>query len=386
MKSKLRVLLLALTLFATAQATAQIPVITSFSQNGTLVCSNLVPNGAALVEWASSPSGPWYNSWNNLAAPVADSNGAIHVSVPMFYRVRGILPPTNGMVIIPAGSFTIGNSLAVGGSDPDITDATPATVSVSAFYMDANLVSYSLWQSVAAAATNVLGYTFPTNAIRNPSGWGSNYPVQSNYWGNAVLWCNARSQLAGLKPVYYTDAGLTQLFTNYANVTPPTIYPDWTASGYRLPTEAEWEKAARGGLVGKRFPLGDTISENLANYLGNTSTYGYDLGPDGYNPAGFGGNGPTPVGMFELNGYGLSDMAGNLDEWCWDWYAGPSYPAGSPYLGGSDPHGPDTGIARVVRGGSFADEARVARCAYRLSTSPISLGVKVVGFRCVRKY
>ena len=131
-----------------------------------------------------------------------------------------------------------------------------------------------------------------------------------------MKWCNARSQQAGKTPVYYTDAGFTQVYTNGQI----TVYANWEAVGYRLPTEAEWEKAARGGLSGQRFPWGNAISQNLANYKGNTSlSGGYDLGPNGYNSIGStGGTSPatSPVGSFAPNGYGLYDMAGNVYEWC----------------------------------------------------------------------
>ena len=362
-------------------ALAQNPVITSFSLNGVLVCSNLNPGSVATVEWAPSVTGPWTNNWNSLAAVAVGSNKTIQVSVPMFYRVTGVaatnsVPP--GMVSIPAGSFMMGNLV----NDYDILDASNISVYVSAFYMETNLVSSNLWRSVFAYATNH-GYNFNNH---NLIGKGANYPVHQVNWYDSVKWCNARSQQAGLTPVYYTNAALTQVFTN--GDSGATVYANWSANGYRLPTEAEWEKAARGGLSGQRFPWGptNTISQSVANYFGVT-TIAYDLGPNGYNAAYATGSQPytSPVGSFAPNGYGLFDMSGNLNAWCWDWYAAPPYPAGSPYLGGSDPRGPASGSVRVYRGGSWLDNAAIARCGKRVSASPSNATARY-GLRCVRSF
>ena len=270
------------------------------------------------------------------------------------------IPP--GMALIPAGPFTMGDTL------DGMIDETPVTTTVSAFYMDVNLVSYSQWLSVYLWATNH-GYGF----VHPGAGKAANHPVQTVDWYDAVKWCNARSEQAGLTPVYYTDAGLTVPYRTGE----VAVYANWTAKGYRLPTEAEWEKAARGGLSGQRFPWGNVITENLANYYGNT-LFTYDAGPNGYNAAFTNGATPytSPAGYFAPNAYGLYDMAGNAFAWCWDLY-------GTPYAGGTDPRGAVSGTFRVMRGGSWLSNAPLVRCADRDVDGPANAG-SLGGFRCAR--
>ncbi|MCX6880692.1 MAG: SUMF1/EgtB/PvdO family nonheme iron enzyme [Verrucomicrobia bacterium] len=270
------------------------------------------------------------------------------------------IPP--GMALIPAGTFTMGDSLD--------GIAAPVSVTVSAFYMDVNEVTLSLWQSVYYWATSH-GYTF----TRVGAGKGVNHPVHTVNWYDCVKWCNARSEQAGIAPVYYKDAELTLIYKSGE----VPVFVNWAAKGYRLPTEAEWEKAARGGLSEQRFPWGNTITQNLANYYAETASYSYDLGPNGLNATGsIGGTSPatSPVGSFAANGYGLNDMAGNVGEWCWDWY-------GTPYAGGSDPHGATSGSSRVIRGGRWDYYANYCRVAYRYDNAPGGSGNNR-GFRVVR--
>jgi len=129
-------------------------------------------------------------------------------------------------------------------------------------------------------------------------------------------------------------------------------YCEWLSSTtrrkYRLPTEAEWERSARGGVDGNLFPWGDEPPQSVPDYDERWKT------------------GPEPVARYAPNGYGLYDICDNVHEWCSDWYA-PDYYAVSPER---KPRGPEPGQRRASRGGSWRHHIKVARCAARSSIPP----------------
>ena len=273
-----------------------------------------------------------------------------------------------GMVAIPTGSFTMGGCFLEGEEDESPT----RVVHVDAFRMDRHEITKSKWDEVRAwAVTN--GYS----DLATGKGKAADQPVHTVNWYDCVKWCNARSQQEGLTPCYTVRDAVYKT---------GTAAPDcnWSAAGYRLPTEAEWEKAARGGESGRRFPWNDsdTIEHSRANYRSSFSC-NYDTSQTSqFHPIHGSGTVPhtSPVGSFAANGYGLYDMAGNVYEWCWDWYSS-NYYATAP---ANNPHGPPSGEIRVFRGGcwnSTADQCRVSHRAGYATPGNSGFGLS---FRTVR--
>jgi sulfatase modifying factor 1 len=260
----------------------------------------LVPVG--LGACSSGTSAP---ATNNAAPP--DENR------PLIPDPTG--PPPPGMALVRGGTYTVGSN---SGED----DERPARrVTLDPFYMDAKEVSNADF----ARFVTETGYQAEGVWQRYAGPARDDHPVIAVTWNDAVA------------------------------------YATWAHK--RLPTEAEWEAAARGGLEGHLFPNGDIIGPEHA-------TYGEIYSRDPRT---------TPVGSHRPNDYGLFDMSGNVWEWCSDYYAPDAYLRGST----RDPKGPSKGSARVARGGSWNDTPRALRVSNRLEMTPSLVG-PVFGFRCAR--
>jgi formylglycine-generating enzyme required for sulfatase activity len=235
------------------------------------------------------------------------------------------------MVLIPAGTFIMGDRAGQ-------LDETPHTVRVDAFSLDKYPVTQEFYEAV-------MGF--------NPSKHkGKRNPVEKTQWTDAVAFCNRCSEREGLTPCY----------------DPETWECDFSANGYRLPTEAEWEYACRAGSTSK-YGFGDAETE-LPRYAW-------------FKPHSQGK--PRPVGLKQPNRWGLFDMHGNVWQWCHDRYGETYYNEGPA----ENPRGPATGAMRVLRGGAWDCTAEKLRSAYRHKEFPVysdaCFGADSYGFRRARK-
>ncbi|NLB72400.1 MAG: formylglycine-generating enzyme family protein [Chloroflexi bacterium] len=249
----------------------------------------------------------------------------IILSIVIFSRIQ----KNNSMVFVEGGIFMMG-------SDGEHDWENPVhEVTLSSFWISKYEVTQKEWQEVMGS---------------NPSHFkGDNLPVESVSWYDVIEYCNKRSTQEGFQPCYSGSGD--------------NISCNWNANGYRLPTEAEWEYAARGGNKSKSYEYAGSYA------LGDVAWY------DGNS-----GSKPHPVGQKRPNELGLYDMSGNVWEWCWDWHNESSYDKSSM----RDPRGARSAWGKVQRGGSWGDNFIQCRVADRSAIGGASGKFKDRGFRVAR--
>jgi formylglycine-generating enzyme required for sulfatase activity len=247
--------------------------------------------------------------------------------------------PSN-MVLVEGGTFQMGSSNGFN------TEKPVHAVTVKSFYMGKHEVTQKEWREIMG--TTIQQQWTMGGSKGNPErGAGDNYPIYCVNWYEVVEYCNRLSLKEGLTPAYRGSGD--------------SIICDFTVTGYRLPTEAEWEYAAKGGnksFLSYEYSGGNSV-DRVAWYRENS------------------GNSTHPVGTKQPNDLGLYDMSGNVREWCWDWYG--------DYSGGNqtDPRGASSGTSRILRGGAWSLDAAYVRSADRLYDTPSSRAYDL-GFRLVR--
>jgi formylglycine-generating enzyme len=248
--------------------------------------------GTHVAESSEGKSGPWAR----IEAPLRG------------WALSGLLKPSAiPMAFVQGGTFTMGSKVLTSAESP------PHRVSLSSYWIGVTELTRAQFATLAGTEAGAV-------ANGESPAWMS--------WYEAVAFCNRLSAAEGLEAVYAINGN--------------EVKADWSASGYRLPTEAEWEFACRGGNKSRGYAYsGSDNADEVAWYLVNSDFS------------------PHPVGQKRPNELGLYDMSGNVWEWCWDFFG--------PYAPGAlfDPHGPDSGDRRISRGSSFHSGTIKARPAAR---------------------
>ena len=313
--------------------------------------------------------------WNHLCDISDPNDGVIDMFDFLVFARHWLANAPVGMVFIEGGEYEMGDHYDIGGP----AEEPNHLVYVNSFCMDTyevtNLqycafLNSALSENLIEVRAGPIVYGLDANEpfcdtheydADSRILWDGNtfsvaagkedHPMVRVSWYGAVGYCNRRSDQEGRPSCY-------DLATSTCN---------FSANGYRLPTEAEWEYAARGGLAYYMYPWGNDPDYSKANWYDSGDPY--ESGSYPYT---------TPVGYYQANGYGLYDMAGNVWEWCNDWY-NMDYYSWSPY---DNPRGPASDWRRVFRGGCLQYDHLTSRVAHRGYATPKTLR-SYGGFRIV---
>jgi formylglycine-generating enzyme required for sulfatase activity len=335
--------------------------VTFESNGGSAIPSQTVTEGDTATRPGNPTKGGYgFDDWyadSGLTTPFNfDTKITDNTTVHAWWKVEG-------MVWIPAGTFTMGSPESEPNRQPNETQHEVTLT--KGFYMGKYLVTQAQYQAVMGKTIEEQ-QTLSNWSLTNYYGRGNNFPMYFVSWYDAIVFCNKLSMLEGLSPAYRISGSTdpSAWGTAPANNLSRLDNPVWDAvqivegsTGYRLPTEAQWEYACRAGTT-TAFNWGtNQITTDQANYNGTTYLYNG-------SPAGISLNSTTEVGSFAPNAWGLYDMHGNVWEWCWDLETVP----------GSD---------RATRGGSWGSIGLYLRSAYRSYSTPPN-GQQSSGFRVVR--
>jgi formylglycine-generating enzyme required for sulfatase activity len=362
---------------------------TDFQFDASLCTDSEDADSALVIRWDWENDGTWDTAFSTtktathrygtdgtmtIKMEVKDTGGLADAATQsvMVYGQSG------NMVLIPAGTFTMGSDPEEGAED----ERPEHQPSISAFHMDLYEVTNTMYltalvwaldngqaywdgSDVVTSSSDGTRYLEVSSSYSRIDHSGSEFVIKSGYedhpvrevsWFGAAAYCNWRSESEGLALCYDTS----------------TWECNFSVNGYRLPTEAEWEKGARGPSDERTYPWGDEspdcgrVNANLIDggCVGTTASVG------SYS------SGRSP--------YGLYDMAGNVMEWCNDWYSS-TYYSSSPE---NDPRGPSSGPYKVVRGGAYSSSEFTMRSAYRYGSTGMGLTpggtFSRIGFRCAR--
>ena len=328
--------------------------------------SRTVRHPATTAVLPAPPVRPGYifNGWNTResgSGTAFTSTTTVTANITVFAQWIPVIE----MVQVAGGSFALGRERGTAG-DGNVVPVS--TVTLNEFYMGKYQVTQEQWQAVMRGNANGISLNpsyFHGGIGREPASGEvqSRRPVERVSWYEALVFCNRLSVIEGLNPAYRINDS-----TNPDNwgLVPTNSNSTWNAvtilnstTGYRLPTEAQWEYAAKGGTQGAYTYSGSNDPNAVAWYTSNSGSRTHE------------------VGLKQANSFGLHDMTGNVWEWCWDWWGNYTSTAKT------DPVGASSGSYRVNRGGAWGNSALFLPSVYRRSRG-MSIRGNSVGFRVVR--